>query len=185
MRKIILILISFLPMVSVAQSNTDLLLGLGASNLGTGDKLIVIIEGEITHKWNRLLSHSFLLGLGYGDFYSRKIPQPTSDPNSVVYRKKEFEPVFLTHLDANLFISPLGNDKIYNLKFGTGASLLYLYDDTSLESEKERLSLGINAIIENEFRLRNGMLLGLKTMMQPYLNGDINLSILFKVGKEI
>jgi hypothetical protein len=79
----------------------------------------------------------------------------------------------------------LGNDKIYNLKIGTGASLLYVYDDTSLEDEQERLSLGMNAIVENEFSLKNGILLGLKAMMQPYLNGDINISLMLKVGKEI
>lgn len=185
MRKIIIILlISFTSVTAYAQSSMDFKLGFGASNLGTGDKLVGKLEGEVTRKWNRILSNSILLGVGYGDFYSRKVPQPTNDPDHVTYRKKEFNPSFLTHLDANILVSPFGNDKTYNLKIGSGASLIYVYDNIDSDREEQKISLGMNAIIENEFRLNNGILLGLKAMMQPYLKGDLNLSLLLKVGKE-
>lgn len=182
---IIILLISFTTVTAYAQSNLDFKLGFGVSNLGTGDKLVGKLEGEITRKWNRILSNSILLGVGYGDFYSRKVPQPTNDPDHVTFRKREFNPSFLTHLDVNVFASPFGNDKIYNLKIGTGASIIYVYDNIDSDREEQKVSLGMNAIVENEFSLKNGFLLGLKAMMQPYLNGDLNVSLLLKVGKEL
>ncbi|MEK6476579.1 hypothetical protein WJR50_03555 [Catalinimonas sp. 4WD22] len=186
MRKIIIILlISVTSVTAYAQSSMDFKLGFGASNLGTGDKLVGKLEGEVSRKWNRILSNSILLGVGYGDFYSRMVPQPTNDPTHVTYREREFNPSFLTHLDANVFASPFRNDKIYNLKIGTGASLIYVYDNIDSDREEHKVSLGMSAIVENEFSLKNGFLLGLKAMMQPYLNGDINLSLMLKVGKEI
>lgn len=187
MRRILLLIsLFFSSLLAYSQSKMDVKLGIGVSNLGTGDKLIGKLEGEVTKKWNRILSNSFLLGVGYGDFYSRKIPQPTNDPNNIFYRKREFSPSFVLHLDANLFASPFGNDKINNLKIGTGISVMYVYDDIEESYETyQRISMGMSAIIENEISIGQKYLLGLKAMLQPYLNGDINISLMLKFGKKL
>ncbi len=125
-----------------------------------------------------------MLGLGYGDFYSRKIPVPINNSGDIVFSQREFSPSFVTHLDANFFASPFGNDKLNNLKIGTGASLMYVYDNIGNERADHRITFGVNAIIENEISIQQKYLLGLKAMLQPYLNGDINISLMIKFGKK-
>ncbi len=43
-----IVFLSLISMTAYGQSRSDIKLGLGVSNLGTGDKLIGKIEGEIT-----------------------------------------------------------------------------------------------------------------------------------------
>jgi hypothetical protein len=38
--------------------------------------------------------------------------------------------------------------------------------------------VGYNVIVENEITVAKKYLTGLKAMMQPYLNGDINISLM-------
>lgn len=173
--------LSLIGLSLAAQSQGDIKLGIGASFLGTGDMLIGKLEGEVTRKWNRIISNSVALGIGYGDqkFYY----------NPTYNYKNLHQQTFTTHLDGNVFVSPFGNDRLYNLKLGTGLSLMFVSDNPWRENDpswqEERISLGLNMIMEHEFMLSKKSLIGLKMMIQPYLNGDISSTLLLKLGKKL
>lgn len=159
-------------------STVDVKLGLGASFLGSGDVLVGKLEGELTKKWNRFLSNSVSLGLGYG--------------NDTWYSGYSRQRTFTTHLDGNVFLSPFGNHRGYNLKLGTGLSLMYVSDAYSggngwygRPSPDRRASLGYSMIVEQEIAIGKKGLFGLKTMIQPYLNGDIATTVVLKVGRKL
>ncbi len=94
--------------------------GLGFSFLGTGDVLVVKLEGEAVHRLNRYFSGSLAVGAGYGD--------------SQWYDASEYATLFSRnatgHIDGNFFISPFGNDRGYHFKVGTGPSLMYVRDQS-------------------------------------------------------
>ena len=157
-----------------AQFIDNVKLGLGGSFLGTGDITVGKVEGEVTHNWNRFFSGSTVLGVGYasGNSYSSFTTRQT----------------LLTQLDENIFFSPFGNDNVYNFKIGTGVSLVYIreHHETEFTSEpnstEHRVSLGGAMIIEQEILIQQQLIVGLKAMIQPYLNGDIVNSLLLKIG---
>ncbi len=171
------------PSRAVAQttdpSTVDVKLGLGASFLGSGDILIGKLEGDLTKKWNRFISNSVSLSLGYGN-------------DKWYYDSYSSQRTFTTHLDGNVFLSPFGNHHRYNLKLGTGLSLMYVSDAYSEgdwqfrgRPRESRASLGYSMIVEQEIALGNRSLFGLKTMIQPYMNGDIATTVMFKVGRKL
>ncbi|MBD0255681.1 MAG: hypothetical protein ICV83_08170 [Cytophagales bacterium] len=163
---------------SVKTSTVDVKVGLGASFLGSGDLLVGKLEGELTKKWNRFLSNSVALNLGYGD--------------DEWYSDYPWQRTFTTHLDGNVFLSPFGNHHRYNLKLGTGLSLMYVADSYLAGDQgflgrrpDRRASLGYSLIVEQEIAVGKRGLFGLKTMIQPYLNGDIATSVMLKVGRKL
>jgi hypothetical protein len=157
-------------------SSVDVKLGIGASFLGTGDMLVGKVEAELSKKWNRIISNSISLNLGYGD--------------SKLYDKFNQQKTFITHLDANLFVSPFGNHRLYNFKLGTGLSLMYVSDNYPTRyiwygPPARRASIGGNMIVEQEITIAKRNLFGLKAMIQPYLNGDIATSVMLKIGRKL
>ncbi len=159
-------------------STVDVKLGVGASFLGSGDLLVGKLDGELTKKWNRFLSNSVALNFGYGD--------------DNWYSDYPWQRTFTTHLDGNVFLSPFGNHHRYNLKLGTGLSLMYVADSYLLADrgfpgrrQDRRASLGYCMIVEQEIAVGKRGLVGLKTMIQPYLNGDIATSVMLKVGRKL
>jgi hypothetical protein len=164
---------------SVKPSTLDVKGGLGVSFLGSGDVLVGKLEGELTKKWNRFLSNSVALNFGYGD--------------DNWYSDYPWQRTFTTHLDGNVFLSPFGNHHRYNLKLGTGLSLMYtesIYPTGDLgllwgRRREGRASLGYSMIVEQEIAVGKRGLFGLKTMIQPYLSGDIATSVMLKVGRKL
>lgn len=164
---------------SVKTSTIDVKLGVGASFLGSGDVLVGKLEAELTKKWNRFLTNSVALNVGYGD--------------DKWYSDYAWLRTFTTHLDGNVFLSPFGNHHRYNLKLGTGLSLMYVgntYPTGDLgfllgQRRDERVSLGYSLIVEQEIAVGKRGLFGLKTMIQPYLSGDIATSVMLKVGRKL
>ncbi len=160
-------------------STIDVKLGVGASFLGSGDVFVGKLEGEVTKKWNRFLSNSVALNFGYGD--------------DKWYSDYAWLRTFTAHLDGNVFLSPFGNHHRYNLKLGTGLSLLYVADTYPTgdlgfylgRRHDQRASLGYSMIVEQEIAVGKRGLFGLKTMVQPYLNGDIATSVMLKVGRKL
>lgn len=157
-------------------------LGLGLSFLGTGDVYVVKLEGEALHRWNRYFSGSLAVGAGYGDsqWYENHAYTTLFSKNATV------------HLDGNFFFSPFGNDRAYHFKIGTGPSVMYARDQfyrgfsgwrQPEGSPEHRFSLGGSVIVEQEVRIGQQYTFGLKTMFQPYLNGDGAITLLIKVGK--
>ena len=169
MKKVLLtIILNLLVFASLAQTIDDVKIGLGASKLGSGDIIVGKSEGEITSKWHRIFSTSAAFGIGYA--------------NKKIF-DKTYHRTLLTHLDGNVFISPFGNDRTYNLKLGTGFTLMYVADSYPIVNLYEkRFSLGYSLILENELLIRKEYLLGLKYMIQPYASGDINQTLLIKLG---
>lgn len=147
-------------------------IGAGVAFHGTGDILTSNIEAELGKKINRILSGSAAIHAGYDlEGSSRSWRQHTS----------------FAHLDINAFASPFGNKGIYNFKVGTGPSLLYVRDLLNSGTftpavQENRLTVGFSVIIEQEVRIRQHYLLGLKFMTQPYLNGDIVHTLSLKAG---
>jgi hypothetical protein len=173
-KKAIIVFLVLIALVAEAQIVHDAKFGLGASFLGTGDMLIGKVEGEATRKWNRIVSNSVAVGIGYGDseIYNSTFPQRT----------------FTVHLDANVFVSPFGNRGVYNFKLGTGPSLMYVLDTCRRRESsirEDRLSLGFSMMVENEVAISDNQMVGLKMMVQPYLNGDIASTLLLKFGKRL
>jgi hypothetical protein len=163
---------------SANASTVDVKLGVGASFLGSGDLLVGKLEGELTKKWNRFLSNSVALNFGYGD--------------DNWYSDYPWQRTFTTHLDGNVFLSPFGNHHRYNLKLGTGLSLMYVADsylvgDRGFQGRRpdRRASIGYSLIVEQEIAVGERGVFGLKTMIQPYLNGDIATSVMLKVGRKL
>ena len=166
-----------------AQGANEVSLGLGASLLGTGDVTIISVEGEAIHHWNRFLSGTAVLGLGYGDTYW--------------YNRHELSARYgrdaTVHLDANFFFSPFGNNHLYRLSIGTGPSLMYVRDQAyyrygiteQYDVPNHRLSLGASVIVGQSIRVSPRYRLGLKAQFQPYLNGDGAVTLLFKVSKTL
>ncbi len=145
------------------------------------------MEGELTWKWNKIISSSVLLGMGYGDIGPRYYRVAVDNNGNYIRQERNIEPAFVMQADGNVFVSPFGNDKRYNFKIGTGLSLMYVEDTYGRfigSSMERRVALGGNAIVEQEVTLAKKYLLGLKTTMQPYLRGDLNFSLLLKVGKK-
>lgn len=175
-------LLVLVPQTVQGQVVREAKLGLGISFLGTGDVYVVKLEGEALHRWNRYFSSSLAVGMGYGD--------------SQWYDTFEYSTLFsrnaTVHLDGNFFFSPFGNDRAYHFKIGTGPSLMYVRDQSyrgypgwrqSEGSPEHRFSLGGSVIVEQEVRTKRQYTFGLKTMFQPYLNGDGAITLLVKVGK--
>ena len=180
--RLLAVLLCLSTHLTYAQWIDEVKLGAGASFLGTGDVYVAKVELEAVRNWNRIISSSLALGLGHGDsqWYENQIYSTLSMLTSTA------------HLDGNLFVSPFGNDRPYHLKIGTGASLMYVrdqfYSDVYGFSQvddgpEQRFSLGASIILEQEVRLNKRYRLGLKAMMQPYLNGDITHTLLIKVGR--
>jgi hypothetical protein len=146
------------------------------------------VEGE--RYLSKHFSASLLLGLGYGDLRPLDAAPPpgnTPMPGGSGGTAERY-PAFIAQVDGNIFYSPLGNDKLYNLKIGTGPSLLYIDGDVKdateyYANEPERLSLGVSMILENEFKIGKHYTVGIKGMLQPYLSGDTNIGLMLKAGR--
>jgi hypothetical protein len=183
MKKAVVLLVfllgtTFVSAQTESVSTVDVKLGLGTSFLGSGDILVGKVEGELTKKWNRLISNSVSLNFGYG--------------KSTMFDQYVLQETFTTHLDGNLFLSPFGNHHFYNFKLGTGFSLMYVSDTYpardawARQSQSDRrVSLGASMIVEQEITIAKRNLLGVKAMIQPYLNGDIASSLMLKVGRKL
>jgi hypothetical protein len=164
---------------SAKTATVDVKGGIGASFLGSGDVLVGKLEGELTKKWSRFLSNSVALNFGYGD--------------DKWYSDYSWQRTFTTHLDGNVFLSPFGNHHRYNLKLGTGLSLMYVADSYPTGDQgffggrrpDRRASLGYSMIVEQEIAVGKRGLFGLKATIQPYLNGDIATSVMLKVGRKL
>jgi len=106
MKKLIfVILFCLLNVFAFAQekSTLDFKLGVGRAVLGSGDYWLYRFEGELTKKWNKLISSSVAINVGIG--YDNQI---------FLRHANSF------HADLNVFISPFGNQRANNFKIGTG-----------------------------------------------------------------
>lgn len=175
-----MLLLSLLADTAFAQyidsSTVDIKVGLGPSYLKTGTILIGKAEVELTKKWNTYISQAVSVSGGYGDvqFYDKYASASQS--------------AFTTHIDANIFLSPFSNNRYDNFKLGTGVSVMYVSEKYPIQNiylpPPHRVSLGYNLIIENEVALSRRYLIGVKAMMQTYLNKDIATSVFLKVGRK-
>jgi hypothetical protein len=187
MQKISCILL-FMTVVSInvkaqVQSTLDFKLGVGRAVLGTGDFGLYRFESELTKKWNKYVSSSLAINVGFG--YS----------NSVGLRQANS-----LHADLNVFVSPFGNQRRNNFKIGTGITGIYanvtasqgkrmVYDEISkmyvqqevILTETRRAS-GFSMIIEDEISVGTRYLLGIKIIVQPYSNADILSGANLKLG---
>lgn len=174
------VLLSLLANAAFAQyidsSTVDIKVGLGPSYLKTGTILIGKAEIELTKKWNTYISQAVSVSGGYGDvqFYDKYASASQT--------------AFTTHVDANIFLSPFGNNRYDNFKLGTGFSVMYISEKYPFQNiylpPPNRVSLGYNLIIENEVAVSRKYLIGVKAIMQSYLNKDIATSVFLKAGRK-
>lgn len=160
----------------IDSSTVDIKFGLGPSYLKTGTILIGKAEIELTKKWNKFMSQSVLVSGGYGDvqFYDKYASSSQT--------------AFTTNVDANIFLSPFGNNRYNNFKVGTGFSLMYVSEKYPIQNiylpPPNRVSLGYSLILENEIPLSGKYLIGVKAIVQSYLNKDIATSVFLKAGRK-
>jgi hypothetical protein len=185
MEKLIIILL-FLSSYAFGQeklSTTDLKLGVGVANLGTGDYQMNRFESEFTKKFTKWLSSSVAVnvGIGYSDY--------------VLLRQ-----VNALSADLNVFVSPFGNQRKHNFKIGTGftgiranitasmgRSTIYnrelgTYEIRETIITESRRTTGFSMIVEHEISLGKKYLIGAKIMVQPYSNADILAGANLKFG---
>lgn len=160
----------------IDSSTVDIKFGLGPSYLKTGTILIGKAEVELTRKWNSYISQSVSVSGGYGDVK--------------VYDKyaSAHQTAFTAHIDANIFLSPFRNNRYNNFKLGTGFSVMYIAENYPIQNiylpPPKRVSLGYSLILENEVSLSRKYLIGVKAIMQAYLNKDIATSVFLKAGRK-
>lgn len=178
MKKIFLAITLCLSLSAYSQQQPlDIQFGLGAAFFGSGDIITGTIEGEINYKLNNFFTSNFGANSAFG------------------YRSYEYqETTTYAQANVNILVSPFGNDKPVDFKFGTGLSFNNVWERRIWSSSTVqpfdyrdiyRNSLGVNMIVETTFKLKNDFLFGIKGFIQPYYNSDINSGILFKVGKVI
>ncbi|WP_439881768.1 hypothetical protein ACSX1A_01150 [Pontibacter sp. MBLB2868] len=136
--------------------------------------MVGAVEGELTKTLHRVISVSGVLDLGHG----KRTSMVSSD---VDYH------AFMTQISGNVFVSPFGNDRRYNLKIGTGAALMFMADKFTGENLENRdankiLTPGVNLILANEFAVSERSLIGLKTIVQGFSSGDFTGGVLFTYG---
>ena len=186
MKKLSLFILHFVLVAPVAMAQADpepswdVKAGLGAillfanENSIRHDIMVTGTEGEILMKLNKAVSTSATVNFGYGQ------------RTSIVSADVRFK-AFVTQLNGNIFLSPFGNHRRYNMQLGTGASVMFVSDrftGAAVEHDKPEtvLTTGLNLIFENEFLVGKRASVGLKTMAQAYASGDIAGSLLFKYG---
>jgi len=158
-------------------SRFDIRIGIGTSLLGTGDMRTFMLETELNYS----LTEYFTIGGGLGMGRS----------NSGVSETASF-----FQGNANMYFSPFGNSGKNDFRIGGGLSFNSISDAyiSSVElgpggqiinqevTFDQRNALGFNIILENSYWITDKTLIGIKVFTQPYVNGDINSGILFKVG---
>jgi hypothetical protein len=181
MKKLILasiILFSLSVNAQKAQTRFDFRFGVGTSLLGSGDMRTIMVENEINYSSNMFLT--FAISTGYG-----KSDQGVYETSSFIQG------------NANIFLSPFGNNKKNDFRIGTGFSYLNvsnvyiksseLINGTLLYNEyqfENRNLIGMNIILEDTYSITERLILGLKVFTQPYI-GNINSGILLKIGVKI
>ncbi|WP_242927514.1 hypothetical protein [Pontibacter vulgaris] len=164
------------------EGKLDIKVGIGGLLLAQEETnaniLVGAMEAELTKKYNKLISGSVAVGLGYGN------------RTSIISEDLKHY-ALATHVDGNVFLSPFGNNRNYNLKLGTGATILYMNHwyknkgDVVPDNPEGKLLPGLNLILENEFSVGEKSLASIKAMAQPYSNGDWSGTLLFKYGYRI
>ena len=159
-------------------SNTDIKFGVGNGFFDPGDNSMIILETEVSNKWNRYIANS--ISLNYGTMY-RGISESLSQ----------------FHADMNFLFSPFKNNKRSNFKLGTGISYLYVDEVAFLSSRFEngvqiieydfskRSSIGTHFIIEHEISITPRHLLGFKASYYSYKSGDSISGISVKFGVKL
>jgi hypothetical protein len=179
---ILLAFVMMIPAVGYSQGR-DLKVGTGLAFLGSGDINVLKFEAEYTKRINRHFSTSLSMNFGHGvseSYFSSSAPQQVST---------------VAHIDPNIFFSPFGNHKAFNLKLGTGASFMYANDvwmssyssggpmgGVATYDFDRRFTVGASMIVEPEVRVGRS-LFSVKGIIQPYLNGDISSGVYLKFGR--
>jgi len=175
----LLTILAFSTIAVFGQKETkklDVRVGSGVSLLGSGDVIAYNYETELNYLLNNYISSSLSI-----DFGGRNMEEN-------VYSN-------FIQANVNLFVHPFRNNRIVDLRIGTGLSYLNISDsfmssahyvdgvlvDVNYRAE-QRKSWGVNIIIENTYRLSDQILIGVKLFSQPYFNGDINSGALLKLG---
>lgn len=165
MKRLTTIILTILLAISAMFSQTnpykfDLKLGAGTGSMGTGDRMAMCFENELTYKISPYISTSFNVGIGRG-FVS------TTDHNDYLLG------------GLNVFVSPFKNNGRNNFKIGGGFNLINetnTYAPSSLNIDKfnpkgmfnsgfeyrTNSVAGFSAIIENEYMITPRFLIGIK-----------------------
>jgi len=164
----------FTVMGQTLSNQCDLRVGIGASNLGTGDLPTMNYENEFNYKLNQYFTSAASINLGRSSF-------------------ERSQTASFTQLNANIFLSPFKNNRRFDFRLGTGITFYNIsnaynaavYANNQDYSIEKYNAFGFNMIIENTFSLKERLLMGFKLFAQPYTNGDINTGLMLKTGLRI
>ena len=165
---ILVIILSLIITISHSEEKNqkfELKFGTGSSLLGDGDMLTVLFENELNYKHNKYFTEAITI-------------------NYVISHSGSFDLSSLIQSNLNIFLSPFRNNRKNNFKIGGGLSIMGVTNVGNRYFDRHT-SYGYNMIIEDEFNISEKCLLGIKTFIQPYTNGDINSGIILKFGVKI
>ncbi len=141
----------------------DIKIGMGAGQDRLNDVLVFNLENELTYKINTYFSASVFVNFGRGGVLK---------PDHFALGDSNVSSVLG---GLNILISPFKNNKVNNFKVGAGigwfrSTETYVqYDFKNYEYNfVVDKGVGLNIIIEDEYRIKDRYLIGLKF----YLNGD-------------
>jgi len=167
MKKMTILVIILTLIITISHSEEknqkfELKFGTGSSLLGDGDMLTILFENELNYKHNRYFTESITI-------------------NYAISHSGSFDLSSLIQSNINIFLSPFRNNRKNNFKIGAGLSIMGI-SNVGNQYFDRHTSYGYNMIIEDEFNISEKCLLGIKTFIQPYTNGDITFGTVFKFG---
>lgn len=166
MKKLIfvtLFLILFANLATNAQNgdrDIDVRLGVGVSKFHAESDLLLLSEYELNAK----LSDYFTLA-----------------PSILLHHSNHYDTDITNFFQANLnaFGSPFRNNRQTDFRMGGGLSFYRLNRGGAYATHS---AFGLNLILENSYMVNERFFIGVKAFVQPYLNNNINYSILLKAG---
>lgn len=186
MKKIVLLVIINCLITSsiIAQDElpTDYLRGgIGLAFLGSGDMLVGKLEFEYITPINKRLNFGMSSNIGYGRY---------SDIGRLAPDQGQIDQTFTIHADPNIYLRTIsiGNFHLYT---GLGASLMFVNDikrgfmfgEEFFNSREPRFSVGGNIIFQFNYDINENTTFALRTLTQPYINGDISTGMSFNLIK--
>ena len=157
----------------------DLRMGMGYLFLGSGDYSGVNFENEFNYRISEYFTAAASVSMG-------------RSTNGAFDGTASF-----IGGNLNIFLSPFRNNRFNDFRIGGGFSFYNIadvyvsgiyYDDGAEYKDytsTNETTVGGSVIIEDTFNINNRFLIGMKVLMQPYANGDINSGVMVKFGVKL
>lgn len=157
-------------------TKTNYKLGIGSSFTGDGDMISLSFENELSYRINR--------------YFTGSVSAVYGKSNTGAYISSSY-----LQGNVNVFLSPFKNIKRNDFKIGGGVSFMnrtevFRASDRYIDGVLDKgnygynidNSYGYNLIIEDEYKISDNYLIGLKIISQSYFNGYYSIGGFLKLG---